>query len=192
MEATERIAREERRALRASFQAAGGSKRRPLQSFNTDDEKRAARLEHRDRLAEAVEHARDLDGFGDWLEALELNPHLSPMNCALAAYQAPGEIVDTFAGWKRGGYLVPKGERCSVRLTGPGFWPKAAFTAPQVGATDLVAAAPEWVEPDDVGRMLEGFRELLSTSKPKDAMNAFAVERCGRTVAYSSPMRSDR
>lgn len=192
MEATERIAREQRRALRASFQAAGGSKRRPLKSFNTDDEKRAARLEHRDRLAEAVDLVREPEGFGAWLESLELNPHLSPMNCALAAMQAPGEIVDTFAGWKRNGYLVPKGERAGVRLTGPGFWPKAAFTAPQVGATDLVAVVPEWTDPPDLDRQLEDFRELLSTSKPKDALNGWAVKRCGRSVAYSTPMRSDR
>jgi hypothetical protein len=99
------IATEERRAAQLSYRAAGGSDRRPLKSFLTADEKREARLEHAARLAEAVEHtAADLDGLADWLEALELCPHLSPLNCALVALQCPGEIVDTFAGWKRQGY----------------------------------------------------------------------------------------
>jgi hypothetical protein len=186
------LATEQRRAAQLAYRANGGSARRPLKSFMTPDEKRAARVEHAERLAAAVEHvSADLDGLADWLEALELCPHLSPLNCALVALQCPGEIVDTFAGWKRNGYPLPKGTTAAARLTGPGFWPKAAFTATQARADDLAALVPETRE-TPAQHVLDDLRARLAAGKARDALEGFAREHCGRETRYSGPLRRAR
>lgn len=144
MTVAEAIALDERRAARAAWQRSGGSRRRPLRSFVTSDEKRERRQEHAARISEALERLETPEGARDWIEARELNPDVSPLNQALIALQAPGEIVGTLAAWKRNGTRVRKGERGSVFLTAPGFWPRPAFTAAQ---TD---APPELADPEPV------------------------------------------
>lgn len=132
------IEEDERRAARDSWRAAGGSSRRPLKSFRTDAEKREMREAHAELLREAIDAAcADADGLGRFVEACLLNPHLTALNAALAAYQTPGRIVDTAQGWSRQGYRIRKGETAAGRLTGRGFWPRAYFTAEQANAGDL-------------------------------------------------------
>jgi hypothetical protein len=128
---------DERRAARDSYRAAGGSKRRPLKSFRTQREKRELREEHAALIREAVDALREPAEFERWIEALELNPHLTPLNAALVAMQTPGEIVSTCAQWRRQGYRVRKGETAAGRITGKGFWPLTYFTAEQANAGDL-------------------------------------------------------
>lgn len=131
------IEADERRAARDSYRAAGGSKRRPLKSFTTKAERREARLAHAALIRDAVDALREPDGFARWIEALDLSPHLTPLNAALVALQTPGAIVSTCAQWKRQGYKVRKGETAAGRITGKGFWPLAYFTADQASAGDL-------------------------------------------------------
>lgn len=143
MTTAERIALEERRVARDEWRRAGGSERRPLKSFRTAEEKKAHRLEHAERISASVEYIRTERGFTDWLEARELCPRFSPLNAALIAYQCPGTVADTVAGWRKGGYRIRKGETCSGYVTGPNFWPIALFTADQVGASDLAEMAED-------------------------------------------------
>ncbi len=131
------IEADERRAARDSYRAAGGSKRRPLKSFLTQREKRELREEHAALIRTAVDELREPVGFERWIEALELNPHLTPLNAALVAMQTPGEIVSTCAQWRRQGYRVRKGETAAGRITGKGFWPLTYFTGEQARAGDL-------------------------------------------------------
>jgi len=131
------IEADERRAARDSYRAAGGSKRRALKSFRTQGEKREARLEHAALIREAIDELRGPDGFARWIETLELNPQLTPLNAALVAMQSPGRIISTCAQWRRQGYRVRKGEAAAGRITGKGFWPLAYFTAEQASAGDL-------------------------------------------------------
>lgn len=135
--AEQAIEADERRARRDSHVAQGGSKKRPLKSFMTTAEKKEARQDHAARIHAAVEALEDASGVAAWLEALDLNPQLSAMNAALVALQTPGEIVGSVASWKRGGYSIRKGEHAAGRLTAPGFWPLAYFTAEQARAGDL-------------------------------------------------------
>lgn len=177
MTTAERIETEERRAARASYQRAGGSKRRPLHSFATADEKKARRLEHADRLSQAVAALETAEGFAEWARTCELCPDVSPLNAALIADQLPGEVAGTAAFWQRNGYRIPKGEHAAGWITGPMFWPKAVFTARQVGARELqeledMAAAAEV----DGREGADAFRRELSTgAKNRDAAGAVAV-----------------
>lgn len=166
---------DERRAARESYQRTGGSKRRPLKSFLTAKEKRELRDDHAARIHAAVAELAEPGGFDAWLEALELNPHLSPMNAALVALQTPGEIVGTSASWRRQGYKVRKGERAAGRITAPGFWPLAYFTAPQAAAGDLEGFEPTLPPCERV----EAFRSELSAllaagEKPRLALETVA------------------
>jgi hypothetical protein len=177
----DRIAIEERRQARDSWRRSGGSDRRPLKSFRTDAEKKAARLEHAERIHEAVEYVRTARGFGEWLEALELCPRLSPLNAALIAYQCPGKIAETAAGWKQSGYQVRKGETAAGWITGPMFYPRAIFTADQVGASDLVGMAEAELEASAltdlaIAEMRSQLEALLDAgAKGKDACEAVAA-----------------
>ena len=65
---------EERKAARDSWRRTGGSARRPLSSFSTAAEKKANRLEHAARLADAVSAFQTQTGYADWIRSLELNP----------------------------------------------------------------------------------------------------------------------
>lgn len=164
------IESDERRARRDSYRNAGGSKRRPLKSFMTAKEKREARDAHAALLKLAVDELREPTGFERWLETLELNPSLTPMNAALVALQTPGEIVGTLAQWRRQGYNVRKGEHAAGRITARGFWPLAYFTAEQVNAGDLIGFEPELPDAAEadglrcelIGRLDAGERSRLA------------------------------
>jgi hypothetical protein len=145
MDAEARVYLEEKRAARDSWRRNGGSARRPLKSFATADEKRARRLEHAERIREAVARLQSPDGFADWLQSLELNPDVSALNAALIALQCPGEIAGTAAFWKRNGYMIRKGARAAGYITGPNFYPRAIFSAEDAGADDLAGMIPEGV-----------------------------------------------
>lgn len=169
------IEADERRAARDAYRAAGGSKRRPLKSFRTDAEKRHEREAHAARLRLACDELTTPDGFAAWLEAMALNPDLTPLNAALVALQSPGEIVGTAAAWKRQGYRVRKGERAAGRITGRGFWPLAYFTAEQAGATDLLDYAPPLPDESTVSAGLNRLAQRLADGdKPTDAVRAIA------------------
>lgn len=137
------IEADERRAAHDSYRATGESKRRPLGSFMTKAEKREAREAHAARIRAAVDELREAAGFAAWVEALALNPQLTPLNAALVALQSPGEIVATAAQWRRQGYRVTKGARAAGRITGRNFWPTAYFTAEQADAGDLEGFEPD-------------------------------------------------
>lgn len=110
----------------------------------TPEEKRARREAHAELLSAVYEWLATPEGAADWLEGLELNEHLTPVNAAIAARFAPGEIVATGNEWKRWGFRMRKDEHSRIRLTGRGFWPVAAFTARQVvGADDEMIVAPD-------------------------------------------------
>jgi hypothetical protein len=165
------IEADERRHARDSYRAAGGSQRRPLKSFRTQREKREARLEHAELIRLAVAELREPDGFARWVEALELNPHLTPLNAALVALQTPGLIVSTSSQWARQGYKVGKGETAAGRITGKGFWPLAYFTADQASAGDLDGFEVEL--PDD--ERLEALRAELVSRLDRGEKGAEAV-----------------
>jgi len=168
---------QERREARDSYRAAGGSKRRPLRSFLTDQEKREAREAHAARIAAAVAELESEAGFEAWAETMALNPQLTPMNAALVALQTPGEIIGTAAAWRRQGYRVRTGERAAGRITGRGFWPLAYFTAEQASATDLLDFEPE--RPQIAGAREELVARLGAGEKSKAALEAVAA-RCIR------------
>jgi hypothetical protein len=172
------IEADERRAARDSYRAAGGSKRRPLKSFMTQAEKKAAREEHAALIRTAVDELRDPVGFERWIETLELNPHLTPMNAALVAMQTPGQIVSTCAQWKRQGYRVRKGEQTAGRITGKGFWPFAYFTAEQASAGDLDGFEVELPDPRLLAVLqAELVAQLDGGTKARDALVGIAERR---------------
>jgi len=114
---------------------AASRRRRERRGFDpqTRAEKEAKRAEHRERLDRALAEVAELQGFARFLEARELNPRLTPGNAALVASQAPGEVVGTFAFWRGEGAPVAKGQSAGVFLTGRAFWPRAVWTAGEVG-----------------------------------------------------------
>lgn len=125
----------------------------------TPDEKRARREAHAELLSAVYEWLATPEGAADWLEGLELNEHLTPVNAAIAARYAPGEVVAVAQTWRKWGFRIRKDEHSRFPVTGRGFWPVAAFTARQVvGADDEMFVAPD----------------VLSASRP-DAGYAAAV-----------------
>lgn len=180
---------DERRAARDSYRAAGGSKRRALKSFRTQREKREARLEHVALIRAAIDELRAPDGFARWIETLELNPQLTPLNAALVAMQSPGQIVSTCAQWRRQGYRVRKGAVAAGRITGKGFWPLAYFTADQASAGDLDGFEVEL--PDD--EKLELLRAELVGRLDRGQKGAEAVaEVAARRSVDPSDFTADR
>lgn len=166
----------ERRELRDSYRRATGDKRRPLRSFQTKADKRARRDAHAGTLRAAMAQLADPVGFERWLEALALNPHLSASNCALVALQTPGEVVYTSAGWHREGYTLRAGLREAGRITAPGFWPLAYFTAAQVGVKHLAeaeAALPSRERSEGLRAALAAALEDPSV-KPREALDRLA------------------
>jgi hypothetical protein len=120
-----------RRDMREAWRADHPNSRRPIASFMTAEDKRARREEHAERINRAREYLETAEGMQEWIRARILNPHLSPLNAALAAMQAPGSVLGTAAYWKGQGSSVRKGEHAGAYITAPGFWPKPAFTAEQ-------------------------------------------------------------
>lgn len=183
--AAQLIEEEERHALRDSYRAAGGSAKRPLHSFRTKAEKRAARLEHSARLREMVEWIEeDPERAAPLiLKAIRLHPDATPTNAALIAWQVPGEVVGTFAEWKRWGAAIPKGAGAAGYITkGPGFYPWPVFTAAQVKATPMIEAGEE----EPLLSLVEGEAEKVREAvrgedrKPKRSVEA-VVELLSKT-----------
>lgn len=131
------IQEDERRARRDSYRRAGGSQRRALRTFYTSADKKDRREAHRDLLNLAIEELRDPAGFEAWCETLDLNPQLTACNAALVALQTPGEVVGITRSWAKLGARIAQGETAAGRLTAPGFWPLAYFTAAQAGCPEL-------------------------------------------------------
>lgn len=173
------IEADERRARRDTYREAGGSKRRPLHSFMTEREKREARDAHAARLRLAVEQLDSEAGFSAWIEAMHLNPHLTPMNAALVALQSPGEILDTAAGWRKQGYRIRKGERSAGRITGRGFWPLAYFTAEQANAGDLALFEPDLPKPSKLSSWRSDLSRRLARGE-RARLALTAVAECAR------------
>lgn len=174
------MAADERRAARDAYRRSGGSVRRPLKSFRTVEESKQARLDHAANLHAAIGGLGSPDGFRDWLGALMLNPDLSPLNCALVSDRAPGRIVNTAARWRRAGYKIAKGECACVRVTAPGFKPRAAFAAEQVGAGDLVAAVeadpPRLPDEPTLEAMRRALTARLRGAKASAVVSAYGAE----------------
>lgn len=174
----ERVTDSERRMARDDWRRAGGSQKRPLKSFKTDAEKKAARLEHAERIHETGEALRDVSAFRDWLASLELNPDVSPLNAALISVQVGPEICGTAAYWKRNGYKVRKGETAAAWITGPMFYPRAAFTVDQADAGDLAAMAgaadPLEQLPEPVEALHARYCAALDADRAKGACEAVA------------------
>jgi hypothetical protein len=187
-DALRRIEREERRLARASYRRGGGTARRPLRSFLTEREKAERREEHAERIREALEHVATPEGMLAWLESRELHEghEWSPLTHALIALQAPGQIVDTFEGWKAAGCPVAKGARAGVWSTrGPNregrryFWPKALFSASQVAAPPELRHPDPVALPDEdaVARLCERLRAIYADAgRDTAALYAFADE----------------
>lgn len=176
------LAADERREAREAYRRAGGSARRPLKSFYTQAEKKAAREAHAETIAAAVRALQTPEGFRDWLGSLILCEDLSPLNCAIVAASMPGQIVTTKARWRaRGGYSIRKGETSHIAVTGPGFVPRAAWTAEQVGATDLVEAVeadpPRLPDQATLDGLFAACRaRLAAADKPNRVVAAYGEE----------------
>lgn len=100
----------------------------------TEDQKREAREDHARTVEAALAALNTPAGMSAFLIARELNSgHLTAGNMALAALQAPGEIVGTRAYWKREGFRLRKGQGHGLRLTGRNFWPTPAWTLGSFG-----------------------------------------------------------
>lgn len=185
---------DERRKAQAEYRAAGGSHRRPLKSFTTTDERQAARVEHAETLRAACEALGSPEGFRDWVGSLLLNPDVSPLNAALIAARAPGRVVTTTARWKRAGYSIRKGETAALKITAPGFKPRAAFDAAQVGATDLLEALEADPPLLPTADQLETLRDELSErltagDKASRVIGAYGAEL--RAGALSEPLAGE-
>ncbi len=175
------IEEEERRALRDSYRAAGGSAKRPLHSFRTKAEKRAARLEHSARLREMVEWIEEHPERAAplILKAIRLHPDATPTNAALIAWQVPGRVALTFRQWGN----IKKGATAAGYITkGPGFYPWPVFTAAQVKATPMIEAGEE----EPLLSLVEGEAEKVREAvrgedrKPKRSVEA-VVELLSKT-----------
>lgn len=176
------IEADERRLRRDQYREAGGSKRRPLKSFYTATEKRELRDQHNGVLKTAIAELRDPAGFAAWCETLDLNPQLTACNAALVALQTPGEIVGTSRTWAKQGAKVSKGDQAAGRITAPGFWPLAYFTADQVGAELAEIEAPELPPESVLSRLRERLEAgLAEGGKARLVLDAVAEEyRSGR------------
>lgn len=180
--AAEAIERDERRALRDSYRAAGGSEKRPLHSFRTKAEKRQAREEHAERLRAMVGWIEDDPEKAAplILKAIRLHPDATPTNAALIAWQIPGRVALTFREWGS----IKKGATAAGYITkGPGFYPWPVFTAED-------ADTPEWaIEAENAEPLLslvEGEAEAIRAAvvaedrKPKRSVEA-VVELLSKT-----------
>lgn len=100
----------------------------------TLDQKRDARETHKALLGEALDVLATPAGMSAFLVSREIHgDQLTPGNVALAAFQCPGQLVGTHAHWKREGMKLRKGQGHSLRLTGRGFWPTAAWSLESFG-----------------------------------------------------------
>ena len=126
----------------------------------SDADKRFIRRAHADANQRALAALEDAQGMARFLETRELNPKLTPLAQARVAMDAPGRVVDSFAGWNKAGHRIRKGEHAvSYATKAPHMWPLPLFAAEQtdypeeyvdsqleeVGSPDsgLVAAAIE-------------------------------------------------
>lgn len=147
MDTAQVIERDERRAARDRWRAAGGSQRRALHTFATEAEKRERRAELKAERLAACEAIRTDDGVAaEWTIACMLNPHLGANNAALVAVRLPGQVVGTARYWRKIGARINKGESAAMYLTGgphTKFAPVAAFAACQTSAAHELAAVED-------------------------------------------------
>ena len=159
-----------RRDMRDAWRADHPGSRRAVKTFLTPADKRRRREEHAARLNSAREELETCEGMREWIRSRVLNPHLSPLNAALAAMQCPGAVIGTAAYWHREGSKVNAGEEASAYITAPGFWPKPAFTAAQTNSS---------LAELELGTPARGLAEELARA------HRAAVEELGRKDAFA-------
>jgi hypothetical protein len=145
-----------------------------------------ARAEHEDRVTAALDALTTAEGMAAYLVADMIHKaeptadepepkNLSPANLALAAYQAPGQIVAGYWQWlMRWGVRVGKGCKHDAKLTGGKNLPVANWSAEKVGyvmgdvpapdmayAAELAASWAEWPE-----RTPTGLRAWVDATRP--------------------------
>ena len=189
MTAAEAIERDERRELRDAWRRNGGSHRRPLHSFRTKAERRAARVTHRLEIQGALKAAAERPA--DWLTARLIHPDHTALQAALAAASHPGELVLPMrpvarvrgGGWSDYGVQVRKDTRAVCHFTqSPNFWPVAAYP---VSATDADPEAVQPVDPalpydpDEVGEFLlsEYAAHDIKTAQINKAADRYPITR---------------
>ena len=136
----------------------------------TQTEKDAKRAEHRERLDRALAEVAELEGFARFIESRFLNPSLSAGNVALVASQAPGEVVGSYSHWRGAGSPVRKGQSAGVFLTGRAFWPRAVWTAGEVGyPLERIIGSDEAPMPEraEVEQLHAAFLERVVAGVPK-------------------------
>lgn len=118
------------KVTRATARALVGCKPRKAIQYRTDAEKKEARESHRELLDLALEALTEPHGMSAWLVSRHIHGDTqTPGNIALAALQAPGQLVGTYAQWSRTGLKPRKGQTAELVLTGKTFWPVAAWTS---------------------------------------------------------------
>lgn len=111
----------------------------------SDAEKRAIRAQHSARIHAALEALESEEGLRAFLEVREINPHLTPLACAIAAHMLPEPVyVASLRDWNRAGYRVRKGAVARAYATkAPACWPMPLFTEDQVKGPDELLVDPE-------------------------------------------------
>jgi hypothetical protein len=99
----------------------------------TPEQIRQRKAGHAAYLHASIEAIGTAEGMARFLEARELNPHLTPLACASVAMDAPGRVVGTAHWWTENGYRIRKGEQARVFGTkAPSFNPLPMFTDEQL------------------------------------------------------------
>jgi hypothetical protein len=99
----------------------------------------------------------------------------TPANTALAALQAPGQLVGTYQQWCRQGLKPGKGQVSDLVLTGRTFWPVAAWSAsshnvempglPKPDAEHCAKLAAQWLAWPD--HSTEGLNAWIEETRPE-------------------------
>lgn len=138
------------------------------------EDKAAIRSLHRERIAGALAMLENEDGLARFVESRQLCPHLTPLGAALAAYEAPGQLVGSMAYWKAAGHRVRKGEiACAYTTRAPAFWPLPMFSAAQTDYPQeyTEAAEDELALPSDglLAEMARSIRDAFAATGRKTA-----------------------
>lgn len=142
----------------------------------TEAEKRELREYHRETLDAALARLGTAEGMSAFLISRHIHgTSLTPANTALAALQAPNELVGTYPAWASRGLKPQKGRKAELVLTGKTFWPEAAWkaegwaiTMPMLPCPDgehcarLAALWLSWPE-----QTAPGLTEWIETTRPE-------------------------
>jgi hypothetical protein len=159
------------KVTRASARALVGGKPRKKITYRTEAEKREVREAHRETLTEALARLETPQGMSRWLVSRHIHgTNQTPANIALAAMQAPGQLVGTYQQWAKQGLKPRKGQEHELVLTGRTFWPVAAWgsssysiempTLPVPDAEHCARLAASWLSwPDHSTQGLDAWVE---------------------------------